>query len=100
MTDVKSDDAVLAVVLNELRHIREDHRSLRDEIKEDGKEIRKEVKENREFFTKEIADVKADISKVKEFTTKWRGGYIALAGLGALLAWGVGSIANIWRIVN
>ena len=100
MTDMQTKDPVLAVLLNEIKHIREDQKIHRNETRDSMVELRKEVKENREFFTKEMAEVKSDVSKVKEFTTKWRGGYIALAGLGALVAWGLSGVGNLFRIFN
>lgn len=100
MAEIQSDDPVLAVLLNELRHIREDQKSIKEEIKEDMRDLRKEVKENREFFTKEISEVKTEVGKVKEFATKWRGGYIALAGAGAVLTWIGTSIFNVLRITQ
>jgi len=93
------EDPVLAVLLDRFDRMSKDFAGLRAEVKEDINGLRAEVKQDISDLRTEVAAVKSSQTKFDTLITKAQGGWLVVAGLGAMLTYVVGlwdKVAKLW----
>lgn len=83
MPDIKSDDAVLAVILERLERLSDDFKELKTDVSEEIAKARTEAKADSKSLGEKVDSQQAVLNKAK-------GGWLVLTGLGLLLTYTFG----------
>jgi len=73
MSTPNTNDAAVAVLANEVKHLTAAIQGLKTELESVKKDLKEEISAN-----------KKEISEMKNLVVRWRGGFAALLGLGAV----------------
>jgi len=71
-----TNDAAVAVLINEVKHLTAAIEGLKSELSQTKRDLREEISAN-----------KAEIAEMKTLVVRWRGGFAALLGLGAVMGY-------------
>lgn len=83
MTDRTSDNTTLKLLLSEVQHLRQQQIEIRAEQKESMASLRQDMKEEVGKLQRQQDSNNAAVDRMDRAITRWHGGGLVLAGLGA-----------------